>query len=104
MFLAAFAIMVLAFAALAMVGASDVHSRYAQRERDLNAAAGTGSVTYALAGEVDPLEAARFTASLLCLGRVQQAAVHNSPAPETVESSSLVSVRPAQSRNPVAVS
>ncbi len=45
-----------------------------------------------------------FTESLLCLNRVGLRVPGDSPVHETAESSSLVSVRPAQSKNHVSVS
>lgn len=104
MLIAAAVVMVLALAALAFVGVTDARLGVERLERELDAANGTTDLPFSMAGEVDGLEAARFSASLLCLSKAQQEAGHNSPAPVNDESSSLVSVRPVQSKSRAAVS
>ena len=49
---------------------------------------------------IDSASEARFSSSLLSLSRVHLQARRDSPRPELDESSSLVSVRHAQSKNP----
>jgi hypothetical protein len=51
----------------------------------------------------DPLAEARFSSSLLSLSKAHLQAQHASPAPEPAEASSLVLVRPPQSKSHVQV-
>jgi hypothetical protein len=102
--LAAAGVLILALVALAFIGVTDARLGVQRFQRDLDVSLGADNMMFSLVGEVDALEEARFSASLLCLSKVQQGVAHNSPAPVSDESSSLVLVRLAQSKSHAAVS
>lgn len=104
MLFAAAGVLILALAALAFIGITDARLGVERLERELDASSGAIDLPFTMAAEVDALEAARFSASLLCLSKAQREAVRNSPARVSDESSSLVSVRPVQSKSRAAVS
>jgi hypothetical protein len=94
----------MAFVALAFVGVTDARMgvRRFERELDLQGAGegeGLGRSAFSLAGKLDALEEARFSASLAALSKVQQSVVRSSPEPALDESSSLALVPLAQSKN-----
>lgn len=83
----------LAFVALAYIGIMDARTNLRRFERELQVPAFSG------VGDMDALDDARFSASLLSLSKVPQLMKHSSPEPVHDESSSLVLVRPAQSKS-----
>jgi hypothetical protein len=97
--LAAAGILILAFVALAFIGVADAHLGVERLKLALDATAGMGARHLSLAAKMEAMEEARFSASLLCLSKVQPLAVRNSQEPVSDESSSLVSVRPVQSKS-----
>jgi hypothetical protein len=104
MLFAAAGVLILALAALAFIGITDARLGVERLERELDASNGATELPFPMADEVDALDAARFSASLLCLSKAQQEVARNSPALVNDESSSLVLVRPAQSKSRAAVS
>ena len=99
MLFAAAGVLVLALAALTFIGITDARLGVHRLERELDGSYEGNDPGLSLAGEVDALEAARFSSSLLCLSKAQQEGVRNSATPESAESSSLVLVRPVQSKS-----
>lgn len=93
MFLAAF-FLCAAFVGLAYVGIKDARANLRRFDEQF---AGDGfASTYT---DLDALEEAQFSASLLSLSKVPQLTKHSSSEPVLDESSSLALVRPFQSKS-----
>jgi hypothetical protein len=108
--LAAAGILILGFIAIAVVGVSEAQTLLSRLDTESDAMnlAGSQQATQSLSVPVIPeaeaVDEARFTSSLLALSKVQTQVRSNSPELVRDESSSLVSVPLAQSKNPVRVS